>query len=389
MGKITKVELAEIANGCGLTVMSVTSAEPLEQDAGRLKFWQDQGYAGDMKYMLRPPEQLSSPRQLLPNARSVITFALQYSSVPHPALLPGFGRVARYAWGEDYHTVLKSALEQFAQCLADRAGVVAQVRSFTDAVPLLERALAARGQMGFIGKNTMLIRPRQGSHFFLGEVITDVDIQDDVSSLQGVGCGACSRCGSACPTGALDQPYQLDARRCTSYLTIEKRGVLSDAECRMIGEWIFGCDICQDVCPFNHRALKGAGLPAHPQFEASRGVGPLIELADMLLIRTNRQFRSRFGKTALMRARRAGLLRNAAIVAANTRALMVLPAILAAVVEDSSATVRLHCAASLRMLHPELTGLDRQRVRDVLEKVASDRHQDVALEARKGLEVMI
>lgn len=386
---ITRAELAEIAHACGLTVMSVTSAEPLEMDVDRLKLWQEQGFAGDMKYMLRSPEQLTSPRELVPNARSVITFALQYSSAPHPPLPSGFGRVARYAWGEDYHTVLKKALERFSKSLTESVGVMVQLRSFTDAVPLLERALAARGRMGFVGKNTMLIRPRQGSHFFLGEVVTDLEIHQEAVPLQSGGCGACTRCGSECPTGALDQPFRLDARRCTSYLTIEKRGVLSEAESRMVGEWIFGCDICQDVCPFNHRALKGQGIPAYPQFEVSHGVGPLIDLADVLRIRTNKQFALRFGKTALMRTRRTGLLRNAAIVAANTKALMVLPAILSAATEDSSATVRQHCAATLRMLHPDLTGHDRRLSREVLEKVARDPHPDVASEARKGLEALI
>ncbi|NDC36615.1 MAG: hypothetical protein EBZ48_01030 [Proteobacteria bacterium] len=182
-----------------------------------------------------------------------------------------------------------------------------------------------------------------------------------------------------------DPAYRVDARRCVSYLTIEKRGTLSEAESAMVGEWIFGCDVCQEVCPFNHRAHTGIGPIVRKEFLPEQGVGPLLEIAPVLRIRSGREFEQRFGHTALMRTRRAGLLRNAAVVAANTMSTTVFGALAETAREDPSPTVRRHCAAAMCVLHPALSKSDRSAARTVLEHLLNDPDAGVAEEARQRL----
>ncbi len=382
-------DLAAIAAECGLAAMGVSSAEPLSQEVPRLSVWQADGCAGEMQYMQRSAEALTSPRAILPQAASVIVFAIPYDPSPHPERPAGFGRVARYAWGEDYHRVLPRLLEDFVQGLRRLVGGVCEVRIATDSVPLLERAVAARGRLGFVGKNTMLIRPQAGSYFFLAEVLTNVEVVGAGLPVVRGRCGPCVRCQSGCPTGAIDREYRVDARRCISYLTIEKRGLLSEQERAMFGEWVFGCDICQEVCPFNHGVHRGRGPLVRPEFHPSRGAGPLLDLGLVLGLRTAAQFESRFGHTPLTRTRRAGLLRNAAIVAANTTALVVLPALLEAATTDPSPTVRLHCAAAMCVLHPALDGAEQRRVRLAVEMLSADPDGEVAGEMRRRLDELV
>ena len=381
--QISFEELQIMAARHGLAVFGVATPEFLEADAERLSMWQRRGFSGEMSYMLRDPNLLASPEGLLEGCRSILSFAIPYATGPHPALQPGYGRVARYAWGKDYHEVLPAALAALCAELAIRCGPESRFRYFTDAIPLLERAVAVRAGIGIIGRNTLLIRPGTGSFQFLAEVLTTVEIVErPPPQPPGKGCGTCSRCKPGCPTGALDGEYSLDARRCISYLSIEKRGALSHSERQMLGEWLFGCDLCQDICPFNHRALRGRTPRAREEFDSKEGVGALLELSSVLSIRTNRLFEDRFRGTPLLRARRAGLLRNAAVVAANTRAVVVLNALIEAASEDRSPIVRRHCAWAIRMLDPDLTGAERVRARTVLERLLLDPDPEVATEAR-------
>src|SRR4030095_465504 len=184
-----------------------------------------------------------------------------------------------------------------------------------DAVPLLERAAAARAGLGFFGKNTNLLQPKKGSWFFLSEILLDLELPADDRVVK-VSCGSCRRCLDACPTNAFPSPYVLDSGKCISYLTIENKGAIPVDIRASIGDWVFGCDVCQEVCPFN----RFAGETQWPELRAEAGVGPRLELVEVLSISSDAEFKERFRGTALLRPRRRGLLRNAAVVEANVGA---------------------------------------------------------------------
>jgi epoxyqueuosine reductase len=294
------------------------------------------------RWLARDPHRRADPRAFLPEALTVVSLGVGYfgGPVPPPPSVPA-GRVARYAWGEDYHDVLMRRLEAFQRALSDEMpGLIA--RSAVDASPLLERAFARRGGLGFVGKNTNLIIPGAGSWFFLTEMLINAPLPEDAPVRQG--CGSCARCGTACPTGALDVPFQLDARKCVAYHTIENRGDIPEGLRPGVGSWVFGCDDCQDPCPFNARPLSSRW----PEFSPERGAGAWVPLADLLSMRTNEAFRERFSGTPLMRAKRAGLVRNACVVARNTGVVEELkPLLIACRDRDESPVVRSHAAWAL------------------------------------------
>lgn len=352
--------IAEAAAASGIKIVGSRNIAPIPKLKESLKIWQDKGFAGEMKYMLREPDLFVSPERLLPDAKSVISAAMEYSAEPHPPLPPGYGRVARYAWGGDYHIHFKSRLDDFADSLAKKIGPALSFRTFTDAVPLLERGFAAEAGLGFVGKNSLLIRPKIGSFFFLGEVILNFEVDSRPEPDWQGGCGACSRCMESCPTGAIVEPTVVDARKCISYLTIEKRGLHTEEERRGLGEWVFGCDVCQEVCPFNHAPQKGAISPEAMEFSRDSGVGPLLNLAEILGIRGEDEFRKRFSGTALLRPKREGLLRNAAAAAANTHSFCAAKALLAAVREDSSEVVRAQSLWAAKRLREKASGEDHR-----------------------------
>ncbi|WKZ56968.1 MAG: tRNA epoxyqueuosine(34) reductase QueG [Bdellovibrionota bacterium] len=349
MAVLSYTDLECMTAGHALTLLGVVPLGAIRHEETRLRVWQEQGCHGEMGYMGRDPELFTHPERLLEQARSIVSFAVRYSSRAHPARPQGFGRVARYAWGRDYHQVLPQRLEALLGDVATNVGSRPAVRIFSDAVPLLERAVAARTGSGFIGKNTMFIRSGVGSHFFLAEVLWDIEVVDVPAERHSTGrCGECTRCLQRCPTNAFVAPYILDARRCISYLSIEKRGDLNVPERRMLGEWLFGCDVCQEACPFNHSAHE-ADLA---EFEEEGGVGPLVELVQVLSLRSSEAFKKRFQGTPLMRAKREGLLRNAACVAANTRAEPLVGILAKAAIEDPAAVVRKTCLWA----HAQLSG---------------------------------
>jgi epoxyqueuosine reductase len=320
--------IGKIAKELGIILLGVSSPESLKKEEGRLKTWLRNGYGGEMAYLSKP--NLCNPKALLSEVKSIISFAVPYKKRDR-VYKKGYGQVARYAFGEDYHRVLPRIAKQ----LMEKLGISGRV--FSDSVPLLERPLAESAGLGFIGKNTLLIRPGVGSYFLLGEILTDEELPVTKSSFRG--CGTCKRCLTACPTGAIVEPYQLDARRCISYLTIEKRGFLSEQERSMIGEWIFGCDICQEVCPFNHG--DGDDLAS-------------IKLENVLSIRSNREFDEKYGVTAFSRARRSGLLRNSLYVAVNQGYDAILPIVESLAEFDESPIVRLSAVWAARELGSSL-----------------------------------
>lgn len=316
MEKVDFEQFLELASELNLSVLQFSSdLSPLEEARGRLEAWQDQGYAGEMNYMNRSPELLSSPAELFPEAKTLISFALSYSHAPREPLRPGYGRVARYAVHRDYHRELKGRIQKLGEAVSDLPDGPSDLywKGVTDAFPLLERAFAERAGLGHAGKNTMLIRPKHGSLFFLGEAATSLEFSGAPAPAKESSCGSCTRCLSACPTNAFPEPYVLDATRCISYLTIEKKGPFSDWESKAVGEWLFGCDVCQEVCPFNHALLK-RDIPSTIPVRLDHQ----LELEPILAIRSDEEFKARFAGTPLMRAGREGLQRNARAVLENT-----------------------------------------------------------------------
>lgn len=327
----------------------VAPAFPLENDAKRVAFWQEQGFSAEMKYMQRDPRLLSDARHLSQNAKSVLSVAVFYQRTKSPESRIGYGRVARYAWGRDYHTVLKSKLEQFGVLLAKESGC--SFRAVTDAAPILERAWARKSGLGFIGKNTLLITPGPGSFSLLGELILDCEVLDIPTKPPAqTHCGGCRRCLDACPTNAIVEEFTIDAAKCISYLTIEKRGHFENSQSAAIGEWVFGCDICQDICPYNTSALKHQHGSSIAELSAAYGVGGLLNLADIMAIKTNKEFEVRFKYTPLLRARRSGLIRNACAVAVNTRCFDLIPQIKLLAANDRSLVIRQAAQQALSVL---------------------------------------
>ena len=267
-----------------------------------------------MRYMRDFDGRLEKLRESFPNAKSIICLAVSYYS-PEERQVPSLkkmGRVARYAWGKDYHKVVKKKLKELMRRIQASLKTPATLRTFVDTGPILERKLAAKAGLGFIGKNTTLIGSA-GSYLFLTELVTDLELTYDTPEGSFQECGSCTLCLSACPTGALREPFVLDANRCISYLTIEHRTEIDPSLRPKMGDWIFGCDLCIDICPFNARPVSTPWEELRP----AQGVGPGVDLKEALLFENEEAFRRRFRGTALLRAKWAGLRRNAQIVSEN------------------------------------------------------------------------
>src|SRR5918994_379889 len=333
--------LEERAREAGFDLVGVARAEPLEEGGKRLREWQEAGMAADMGYMHRPVELLSDPKKLQKSARSVVSLGVSYYPGDHPEN-EGGGRVARYAWGLDYHKVIKGRLFRLRKDLEEELGVRIKARGFTDAVPLLERSAAQHAGLGFFGRNSCLINDRVGSYFFIADLILDLELEPDEP---GMGtCGRCTRCMDRCPTGAIKAPGVVDARLCISYLTIENRGEIPRELRPKVGDWAFGCDVCQEVCPYNKTK---ASRSRWPEFSGEAGTGPYLEIEEVLKIRTEEEFERRFGGTPLTRPGRAGLLRNCCVAAGNLGLEGAVPALVRCLREDVSSLVRSHAAWAL------------------------------------------
>ena len=308
--------LKEYARELGFHLVGVTSPEPFERAELDLVRWLQEGHQGEMAWLNHARAQLSCrPRELLPEACSLVVVGVSYRTVEpgseeRSSSLPR-GRISRYAWGSDYHDAMKSRLRQLASFLAERAGRQVRTRVFVDSGPLVERDAAVRAGLGFRGKNTNLLTPI-GSFVFLGALLTDLELQFDEPVQKD--CGSCRLCIEACPTDALATPYHLAAERCIAYLTIEHRGPIPEDLRALMGNWVFGCDVCQDVCPYN---VSSKGRPrGWEEFEPRRSVGTQPELVPLLELDDD-GFRQTFKGSPVKRAKRRGLARNAAIALAN------------------------------------------------------------------------
>ncbi len=300
----------------------------------RLRDWLDRGFAGTMDYMHRHGEARRHPSSILSDVRSVLMVGMNYRPAGEPgadALNSPTGRVARYARGTDYHDVLRERLNRLLDWLRqERPDCLG--RGVVDTAPLLERDFARRAGLGWFGKNTMLLNKRLGSYFFIGALLVNLELAADAPHIASH-CGTCTACLDACPTSAFAGPGQLDARRCISYLTIEHKGAIAPELRAGLGDWVFGCDVCQEVCPWNRKAPPGTepALQARPELER-------LDLIEVLGL-SEEEFRRRFRGTALWRTKRRGLVRNAALVLGNTADAAALPALRRAL-EDAEPLVR-------------------------------------------------
>ena len=308
-------EIKARATALGFDAAGIATLERNAHSA-ELDRWLAAGYAGSMTYLHRQASKRREPRRIMPEATAAVVTLTNYFHPnadqaappdPRPA------RVAQYAQSEDYHGVLGRRLSRLAAAIRD-TGPGVHTRCYVDAGPVPERDLAQRAGLGWIGKNMMLIHPRLGSFTFIGVVLTDAPLAPDVP-FEADRCGSCRRCLDACPTGAFVEPHLMDARRCISYLTIEHRGDFTEPAQKMVGDWLFGCDVCQDVCPWN---ITFASPTSDPE------LAPRSDLASPALAGFEHllpvDFEQRFGMTPLARPGHEGLRRNAAAVRANRSA---------------------------------------------------------------------
>jgi len=335
-GATLKAELRDRAGREGFDAVGVAAAEFLERDHVRLEEWLSRGRHAGMAWMARDPRRRSDPREILSGCRSVIVLAMNYWPGETQAAVPASrGRVALYARGRDYHRVLGQRLKRLTTWLEETSGQA--TRTFVDTGPLLERAWAERAGIGWIGKNANLITRRMGSWLLLGEILTRAELPPD-SGPHADFCGSCNACLDACPTDAILEPGIVDSERCISYWTIEHRGPLPEQRRAGVEDWIFGCDACQDVCPWNVRfATPKQGDPFESRDEL-RGLDP-AQLLDL----DEAAFRARYSGSSLMRAKWEGMRRNAALVLGNRGSDDALPALNRAT-RDADPVVRSHAA---------------------------------------------
>lgn len=295
-----------------LTPLSPDLATPLPHLLfSRLTEWLRLGYQGTMAWMTRDPSRRSDPQLVLPGCRSMVSVGMNYYTDNRANEQPGMGRIARYAWGKDYHTVMSQRLSQLEARIAALAPGVT-TKSYVDTGPIMEKAWAQQAGLGWIGKHSNLVSAESGSWLLLGEILTTLDLEPDEPATDL--CGSCTLCIQACPTGAIVEPYVVDARLCISYLTIELRGgreVISDELASQMGNRIFGCDDCLDVCPFNLRA-DATNEPAF--LPSPLTLAPNLQALTQI---SEESFAATFKESPLKRAKRSGLLRNVGIAQEN------------------------------------------------------------------------
>lgn len=315
---MTSSHIKEIAFDCGFDLCGICSPEVIPEARERYYQWLEKKYHGELNYLAKDPVRRSDPSLLLEGARSVIMLGLNYYQPNSETVPEGHGRVARYARGRDYHKVIaKMTKEMICKIEHDAAGRLEGTdappgfRWFVDYGPMLERAYAEKAGLGYIGRNGLLINRKFGSWIFLSEVITSLELlPDDPKAIKHGTCGTCKMCTDACPTGAIVEDRVVDSTRCISYLTIERPSEFPEELAGKIGDRIFGCDVCQEVCPHNYQRQK---LTRHEAF-LSGGVGEFIDASKVLALQTREDFLSLTAGTPLTRPKLDGLQRNAQIV---------------------------------------------------------------------------
>ncbi len=332
-----KIKTAAQRLGFDLVGISPVQLPPHGESFAR---WLRDGLAGELGYMSRAEALRRDPHELVPWAKSIVSVGMNYFTPHRRPDKDGDseGWISRYAWGDDYHELMNARLKELLETIRTLCGASIEGRAFVDSGPVLERDYAGVAGLGWIGKNTQLISPKRGSWFFLGELFVDLQLAYDRPIRDR--CGQCDLCLKACPTQAFVGPYVLDARRCISYLTIELKGAMPRHLRPLVGNHIFGCDICQDVCPYNVKAEATAESAFGPRAELH--APQLIPLLSM----TEAEFRQRFRGSPILRAKRRGFLRNVAVALGNLKCREAVPALIAAL-DDSEPLVRSHVAWAL------------------------------------------
>jgi epoxyqueuosine reductase len=365
---MTPAELAQAlkqnARQLGFTLAGITNPGQLEH-FDIFRDWLNANRQAQMTYLAdkTATERRADPKRILPECRSILVLGIPYSN-PTPLASPHFacasaggtgepqnggneggphGRVAAYAWGADYHLVLPERLQALVAFLEAQVGHPIPNRWYTDTGPVLERDLAMRAGLGWIGKNTCLINPQSGSYFLLAEILLGLDLPPD-PPFTGDRCGSCARCIDACPTACILPDRTIDAGRCISYLTIENKAEIPEDLRPLMGDWLFGCDICQMVCPWNIRFAQKDGTPV---FAARPGLSNPLLAGELQL--TPREFSRKFKDSPVKRAKRRGYLRNAAVAAANSGQAIILPALKSAA-RDDEALIREHAEWAIKQL---------------------------------------
>jgi epoxyqueuosine reductase len=369
--------IKEQAERQGFSLAGVTSPDSLLHEEV-FKTWLDQGRHGEMAYMNTPRSRTSRahPEHLLPGCRSVVVLGTHY---PMPAQLELstestlYGRIASYAWGADYHEVFAVRLKNLLSSIEGFAGYPVPHRWYTDTGPVLERELAQRAGLGWIGKNTCLIHPARGSYYLLAEILLGAKLELD-EPFQYDRCGTCHRCIDACPTHCILPDRTLDARHCISYLTIELKGAIPPDLRPQVGNWIFGCDICQQVCPWN----RFTGTGADREFVPAIGLpGPML-IKELAL--TAQEFNQKYRQSPIRRTKRRGYLRNIAVALGNSHRPEAAPALEGVLKDESEPLVRAHAAWALG----QIQGQSARRALDLALKREPD--EAVKLEILSALE---
>ncbi len=357
MTESLKQSIKNEAHRLGFTLAGVTTPDPPPHFSA-FERWLSEERHGSMTWLAaeRSRRRRADPRLILPECKSVLVLGIPYNrsaALRSPSVLLGSGeseanevearmrgRIAAYAWGRDYHIVLPERMKQLVAFIEEQVGRVVPNRWYTDTGPVLERDLAQRAGLGWIGKNTCLINPRSGSYFLLAEILLGLELEPD-PPFKTDHCGTCTRCLDACPTQAILPDHTLDARRCISYLTIELKEDIPEGLRPLMQDWIFGCDICQQVCPWNRFAAPEGDASFRPRSGSPRP--DLIQILEL----TPSTFNQRFEDSPIERAKRRGLLRNAVVALANTGDSSSLPA-LEKVLDDPEPLIREHAAWAIK-----------------------------------------
>ena len=342
-------QIKEAAQRLGFELVGISPVRPAPHEQSFAQ-WLREGLAGNLDYMQRTESLRRDPRELVPWAVSIISVGMNYySGYSRPVeSSESRGWISRYAWGDDYHNLMKGKLEALLESIGQFHDGNIQGKAFVDSGPVLERDFAGIAGLGWIGKNTHLISPKKGSWFFLGELFVDLPLAYDRPIRDR--CGRCDLCLKACPTGAFVGPYVLDARRCISYLTIELKDWMPRSLRPLVGNHIFGCDICQEVCPYNVKALPTAEIAFQPR--SGLHAPELIAFLSL----SEAEFRQRFRASPILRAKRRGFLRNVAVALGNLKALDAVPALIRSL-DDEESVVRGHVAWALGQIGAQ-TALD-------------------------------
>ena len=294
--------IIEEAERLGFDACGIAQATALKEESMHVEQWLESDYEGEMGYLTRNKEKRYDPRLLAEGTKSIVT--VLYNYFPKQTLSDSDRfKIAKYTYGTDYHDVLKRKMRQLLERIETQTGKLEGTRVFVDSAPVLDRAWAVRSGLGFIGKNTTLIHPKKGSFFFIGHLFLPIELEETGRPMTNR-CGRCTKCLDACPTGALESPFHIDARKCISYLTIEYKGSLAGIDPKTFKGWMYGCDICQDVCPYNRFAL-----PNHePEFQPSQKLLDMHE--DDWESLSKDEFETIFKHSAVQRAGYEGLKRN-------------------------------------------------------------------------------